>query len=101
MKISNDSTTSNNLETAEVLNSFFQSTFNLKNSDKVPSFPSRSDVCLTDITGTEEMVFETLFKLKPFKAPGPNGIHPYTLKECSSSLCRPLCMLFNQSLQFG
>ena len=47
------------------------------------------------------MVFEKLFKLKPFKAPGPDGIHPYTLKECSSSICRPLCMLFNHSLQSG
>ena len=45
-------------------------------------------------------MFEKLFKLKSFKAPGPDCIHPFTLKECSSSICKPLCMLFNQSLQF-
>ena len=61
-----------------MLNSFFQNTFTL-NSDKVPAFPSRSDVHLTDITVTEEMVFEKLFKLKPFKA-GPDGIHPHKLE---------------------
>ena len=47
------------------------------------------------------MVFEKISKLKPFKAPGPDEIHPYTLKECSYSLCEPLCMLYNQSLQSG
>ena len=41
------------------------------------------------------MVFDKLSKLKPFKSPGPDGIHPYTLKECSISICRPLCMLYN------
>ena len=55
---------SNTLETAEVLNSFFQGTFTLENSDKVPAFPSKSDVCLADIIVTGEMVFEKLFKLK-------------------------------------
>ena len=47
------------------------------------------------------MVFDKLSKFKPFKSPGPDRIHPYTLKECSSSIHRPLCMLYNQSLQSG
>ena len=60
----------------------------------------------TDITVTEEVEFEKLLKLKSFKPPGTDGIHPYTLKECLSSsysvaICRPLRMLFNQSLQSG
>lgn len=28
-------------------------------------------------------------------------MHPYTLKACSGSICRPLTLLFNQSLQSG
>ena len=36
------------------------------------------------------MVFEKISKLKPFKAPDTDEIHPYTLKECSYSLCEPL-----------
>ena len=44
LKISDHITTSNNLETAEVLNSFFQSTFTHENTDEVPAFSSRSDV---------------------------------------------------------
>ena len=63
LKISNDSTISNSLETAEVLNSF-QSTFTLENSDKVLS---RSDVCLTHITVTEETVFENFSSLNHLK----------------------------------
>ena len=68
-----------------MLNSFFQSTFTHKINDEVPEFPSRSDACLTDITITEDVVLEKLSKLKPYKSPGPDGIHPYTLKECPSS----------------
>jgi len=43
-----------------VLNSFFQSTFTHENTDEVPAFSSRSDVFLTDIIATENMVFEKL-----------------------------------------
>ena len=64
-------------------------------------FSSRTDVLLTDINITDDTMFDKLSKLKPFKSPGPDGIHPYTLKECSSSMCRPLCVLCNQSLQSG
>ena len=76
----------------------FQSTFTRENTEEVPAFSSRTSVLLTDITITDDMVFDKLFKLK---SPGLDGIHPYTLKECSSSICRPLCMLYNQSLQSG
>ena len=84
-----------------MFNSFFQSTFTHENIEEVPVFSSRTDVLLADITITDGMVFDKLSKLKPFKSPGPDGIHPYTLKECSISICRPLCMLYNQSLQSG
>ena len=36
LKTSDNTTTSNNLETAEVLNSFFQRTFTHENTDEVP-----------------------------------------------------------------
>ena len=45
LKISDNSTT-NNMETAEVLNSFFQSTFTLEDSDGLPAFPRRSNVSI-------------------------------------------------------
>ena len=54
LKINGNSTTSNNLETAEVLNSFFQSTFTHENTDEIPAFSSRS-VCITDITVTKDI----------------------------------------------
>ena len=46
-------------------------------------------------------MLDRLSKLKPFKAPGPDELHSYILRECSSSIYKPLCMLFNQSLQCG
>ena len=103
LEISDGITTSNKLETAEVLNSFFQSTFTQERLDEIPVFPIRSPrgIGLADINVKEEIVLDRLSKLKPFKAPGPDGIHSYILRECSSSICKPLCMLFNQSLQCG
>ena len=76
-------------------------TFTHENTDETLAFQSRSYVCITDVTVTKDMVFEKLTKLKPFKSPGLDEIHPYTLKECSYGLCEPLCMLYNQSLQSG
>ena len=34
----------------------------------------------------------------PTKAHGPDGIHPYALKMCAANLCKPLHLLFMQSL---
>ena len=73
LKINGNSTTSNNLETAEVLNFFFQSTFTHENTDEIPAFLSRSNVCITDNTVTKDMVLEKLSKLKPFKSPAWSG----------------------------
>ena len=83
--------TSNNYETAEVFNSFFQSTFTHENPDQIPAFPARCDVRLSDIIITDDMVMEKLSKLKPFKALGPDGIHPYIIKECIAVFVGP-CM---------
>ena len=61
LKIKGNSNTSKNLETAEVLNFFFHSTFTHQNTDEIPAFSSRSDVCIIDITVTKDIVYEKLF----------------------------------------
>ena len=58
----------------------------------------RSRLGYIDITEHEVMI--TLAKLKPFKAVGPDDIHPMILKEVLT-LAYPLTLLFNQSLQMG
>ena len=36
--------------------------------------------------------------MQPYKSPGPDSLHSYVLKTCASSLAKPLCILFKQSL---
>ena len=36
------------------------------------------------ITAESITVFKKLFKLKPFKTPGPHGSHPYTSRKASN-----------------
>ena len=43
-----------------------------------------------------EMIRIKLRSLKPDKAPGPDGIHPYLLRELANSLCHPLSILFTK-----
>ena len=40
-------------------------------------------------------------KVKPNKAPGPDGISGYILKHCAPSLGNPLSILFNKSYISG
>ena len=34
-------------------------------------------------------------------SPGPDGLHPYFVKSCKDVIAKPLCFLFNESLQRG
>ena len=42
-----------------------------------------------------------LDKLNISKSPGPDGIHPWVLKEVSMSLCTPLAKIFETSIKTG
>lgn len=50
---------------------------------------------------TERKVAMALHSLKPYKAPGPDGIHPVLLREGLNDLTRPLTQLFKASLKLG
>ena len=54
---------------------------------------------LVDIT--EEDVMRVIDKLKICKSPGPDKIYPRILKEVKEAICKPLCAIFNFSLQTG
>ena len=46
-------------------------------------------------------VLDILIILPLGKASGPDGISNRVLRECAHQIARPLCKLFNQSLNFG
>ena len=88
-------------ETVEVLNNFFKSVFTNEDPSVIPSFTTRVSTTLSDICITEAEVYDKLVLLNVNKAPGPDGLHSQILKNCASSLARPLCLLFTQSLNSG
>ena len=89
-------------EKAEVLNSFFASVFTHENSSELPDFPDRSYTSILDsIKFTPALVKKSLQKLNPNKSPGPDGLHPYLLRELCDELAYPLSLLFTRSMQEG
>ncbi len=56
---------------------------------------------MPDINVEEEMVLKKLKKLKANKSAGPDGLHPRLLKEIAKSICKPLTLIYNKSIQEG
>ena len=81
----------------EVLN-FFQF---VEDPLLVPILTPRVSCSLSEVSVSEEEVYEQLSLLNPNKAPGPDGIHPCLLKNCANTVTRPLFMIFAHSLEMG
>ena len=60
---------------------------------------SRIDDVISNLTVTEELVYHKLPIFNTSKAIGHDEIHPYLLATFSNNLCKPLCLIYNQSLQ--
>ena len=76
---------------------FFCSVFTQENENKLPDFEDRVfQEVLSDIDFTPAAVLKKLKKLKPDKSPGPDGHHPYVLKELAGSLAEPLSIVFKK-----
>jgi hypothetical protein len=56
---------------------------------------------MSNFAVTPQEVFDVLSALNASSAMGLDGLHPKLLKECAEQLSRPLCLLFNLSLQSG
>ena len=93
------SLTATNLEAANILASFFETTFTNEDVSSLPEFSKRLGDCyLSDVYISEEVLFHKLCNLKPYKS---DSLHSYILKACSSHLTEPLCILFKLSLKTG
>ena len=89
-------------EKAETLNKFFQSVYtteSLHNMPPAPVYDVRQH--LQTVTISEERVTELLANLHPNKAPGPDGIHSRILKELAEEITKPICKIFDMSLNEG
>ena len=88
-------------DVAETLNRFFESTFTREDVSSVPVPSSASEASICDDDITESIVLQKLMEVKVNKSPGPDGLHPYVLKACANSLCKPLTILYTQSISSG
>ena len=89
-------------EKAEALNNFFSSVFTDESLDNIPDEgPVFRGDYLDIFEITPEMVLKKLQDLNPNKTPGPDGWHPYLLKQLASQLATPLSILFQKSLSEG
>ena len=67
---SDGSLTTSNQEAANVLASFFETTFTHEDTSSFPLFPKKLDhFYLSDVHISEEFVFHKLCSLKPYKSP--------------------------------
>ena len=73
--------------------------------ERLDNIPDDSSVYYGDYLDifeiTPEMVLKKLESLNPHKTPGPDGWHPFLLKQLAAQLALPLSILFQKSLREG
>ena len=99
----NGSSTTNDKEKAETLNSFFSQCFNRS----VPPLHSPPSFYNSDMSEFESLfcsppeIEEMLLLLDTSKATGPDGVSALMLKNTATSIAPSLCELFNMSISSG
>lgn len=87
-------------EKADLLNRYFCSITNLDDNNKVlPEFDDRGINVLSNIVVEEEEIVDIISTLDGNKAVGPDKISNKMLIAVKREVSKPLCLLFNKSLQ--
>ncbi|MBY0580626.1 MAG: reverse transcriptase family protein [Rickettsiales bacterium] len=86
---------------ANILNNSFNSVFVNEDKHNVPNIQQKTEIILeVDINNkiTCHTIEQKLKKLDVYKAIGVDGISPYVLNKCHSTLCEPLHLIYIKSL---
>ena len=101
LKISDGNFAFTEEEKASAFNNYFRSISSINDENiTLPHFELRTDSSLEIITISESEIVDILSNLKVNKACGPDGISHRMLKHTCKTISKPLCTLFNSSLQF-
>ena len=92
---------SNPTAKAEILNQQFQSVFRDDQSSQETNLYNSTLPEMPDIKITETGVLKLLQNLKPYKAQGPDNIHPRILKELAVEIAPSLTLIFRKSYETG
>ena len=82
LKVQDGSLTTNDSETANVLNEFFASVFEVEGDEELPYFPLQQyaeELCTIDIS--EDKIKKLLCSFKTSKSQGPDRLHPCLLNR--------------------
>ena len=90
---------SNPTAKAEILNQQFQSVFTDDQSPQETNLYNSTLPEMPDIEITETGVLKLLQNLKPYKAQGPDNIHPRILKELAVEITPSLTLIFRKSYE--
>ncbi|MES9881396.1 MAG: reverse transcriptase domain-containing protein [Sedimenticola sp.] len=97
---SNGELTTDDQESANVLNEYFASVFEDESMRNIPSLDAKQCIeQLISIEINEIKIEKAIDKLKPSKSQGPDNLHPKLIKETKKSLLKPLNIIFNKSLE--
>lgn len=96
---SNGSILSNPVDKAHALNEQFQSVFNTPTDDPLPDMGHSPYPSIPELDITVPGVRKLLKNLKPHKAPGPDDISPWILKEFADYIATPLTRIFRASVK--
>ena len=92
----------NALDQAELFNTFFSDQFSEKSNYDIPVNYIGDNLSLfSKFEISRSSIASFLKKQNPNKAPGPDGIHGYVIKNCASSISYPLFIIFNESFHSG
>jgi len=98
--IDNETYTNNENEIANALNDYIVSVATVNDEDSnYPPLSLKTNQILDEIMVSEQVIIDILSNLDINKASGPDGISHKMLKHSCNSICKPLSLLFNQSLR--
>jgi len=92
-------------ESANVLCNYFKSVFTNDACDQQTAKDRTDRTVMQEGTNQElsgirfsyQQVRDRLLKLKMYKSPGPDGIHPMLLNNCADAVAAPLSVIFQKS----